>query len=192
MRGKNAAVSHYREPNHIGYMYIQDGARGRVAGFIPWRTRARFAGALRAVARASGTMAGGSKFAGAGILEIYHPIVICGFIHNVAFCDIRTHNKYMENANRNRQTKPRKGETMKREIIYRLMNAPVIVRGVATLHVDANASECIAAAFANLDNVATARGRDIAYFAAAFVARHYSNQTAYSVLFRAVANGLTS
>jgi hypothetical protein len=65
------------------------------------------------------------------------------------------------------------------------MNDPNVCAVVARLHVDASASEVIAHVAPQLTGLETARPRDIAYFFAACVARHYSNRAAYTVAMRA-------
>jgi hypothetical protein len=65
------------------------------------------------------------------------------------------------------------------------MNNPYVVACVARLHVDASAAAVIAHVAPQLSGLETARPRDILYFFAACVARHYSNRAAYTVAMRA-------
>ena len=68
--------------------------------------------------------------------------------------------------------------------IHYLMNNVHVVACVARLHVDASASEVITHVAPQLASLETTRPRDIFYFFAACVARHYSNRAAYSVATR--------
>jgi len=76
---------------------------------------------------------------------------------------------------------------MKLEKVNRLAVSGTVTRAVATFHVDASASYVLDAVFQNVENVDTARSRDVAYFASACVVAHYTNRARYSVAFRRAA-----
>ena len=155
------------------------GGRGRVLRAVCGRLRGR----LKPWA--------GVHFPAVRILEVHNKIVICRFGYIVAFCDIRFYIWTMRNEPFNRSNK-RKGEPMNLETVNSLSDAPAIMHSLATVHVDASAFAALRVAFARLQNLETARPRDIAYFAAAIVRAHYARRAAFSVSFRAVANGCAS
>ncbi len=68
--------------------------------------------------------------------------------------------------------------------VHFLMNNKTVCDCVARLHVDTSAADCVAHVAAQLTGIDTARPRDVAYFFAACVARHYSNRAAYTVSMR--------
>lgn len=74
---------------------------------------------------------------------------------------------------------------MNTETIKRLADSGTVARAVAPFHVDASAADVVNAVFRNVSNVDTADARDVAYFAAACVSRHYANRARYSVSVRA-------
>ena len=71
--------------------------------------------------------------------------------------------------------------------VSHLMNNAHVCRAVATLHVDASASDVVAHVAPQLSGLTYAPVRAVALFFAACVARHYSNRAAYSVAMRASA-----
>lgn len=70
--------------------------------------------------------------------------------------------------------------------VHYLMNNATVCACVSRLHVDASAAAVVAHVAEQLNGIDTARSRDIAYFFAACVTRHYSNRAAYTVAARAV------
>jgi hypothetical protein len=73
---------------------------------------------------------------------------------------------------------------MKHEVVQRLAVSGTVARAVATFHVDASASDIVDGVFRNVENMETARSRDVAYFASACITAHYLNRARYSVLCR--------
>jgi hypothetical protein len=69
--------------------------------------------------------------------------------------------------------------------IHYLMNNATICAAVARLHIDANAAAVVAHVAPQLSGLETARPREVFYFFAACVSRHYSNRAAYTVAMRA-------
>lgn len=70
------------------------------------------------------------------------------------------------------------------ETVARLAGTRTVARAVATLHVDASATECLTAAFSRVANVDTAAARDVFYFAAACLTAHGFRRAVYSVAVR--------
>ena len=76
------------------------------------------------------------------------------------------------------------GTTFNTSDVHYLMNTETVCNCVARLHVDASAADVIAHVAPQLTGIENARPRDVAYFFAACVARHYSNRAAYCVAVR--------